>query len=109
MTTQAGSDKPEESGGVFTWLFIAGIVIGLGILIYIGSCGGPPGAPIAQTRVLLDNLRTALEAYHDDFKFYPAGDVENDKGNINMVLALSDSSPCMSGGDGSPWLYYEFR
>jgi prepilin-type N-terminal cleavage/methylation domain-containing protein len=85
---------------------IIGVLAGL-VMVAVG--GANKRAMIAVAETTISNLRNALTAYYDDVGFYPPGNVENDEGNINMVLALSDLSASDGGKGGPNSPYYPFR
>lgn len=85
---------------------IIGVLAGLVMASIVGVSRKAEEAVAATT---IENLKVALTAYQEDVGYYPAGDAENDQGNINMVLALYDPSEPDGGQGGPNSPYYDFK
>ena len=100
----------KKNGFTLVELLIVMAIIGvLAGLVLVAVRGANVKARIGLARTTIDNLRTALTAYCEEVGFYPVGQVEEDDGNIKMVLALSDPGAADGGLGGPSSPYYEFR
>ncbi len=100
----------RKSGFTLVELLIVIAIIGvLAGLVMIAVTGAQRKAMEAVAKTTMDNLHLQLTNYYNDVGFYPPGNAENDEGNINMVLALSDLSAADGGKGGPDSPYFEFK
>jgi general secretion pathway protein G len=100
----------KRAGFTLIELLIVIAIIGvLAGLVMVSVLGTKEKAEIAVAKTTIKNLELQLGQYYDDVGFYPPGNAENDEGNINMVLALSDLSAAEGGKGGPNSPYFEFK
>lgn len=102
----------EMRRGGFTLIELLVVIAIIGLLagLVITAVGtSTVKANIAKVKAMIDNLETATALYYDDVGFYPPGGVENDEGNMNLVLALSDFTAAEGGKGGPNSPYLEFK